>query len=364
LYEAQLNGQASDLAAAAASAGNLQALNSMSTGDLRGLTQPGLWGASQAGSSHVGSPSSSFWGSNNNLAGLEAQALLQQQAMGLGGLQGLSGSHPDLALLAQTLQQAAAYPQLSSNTLAAQRLLQQQTALAGLTPRQQAALLSKLQTGFPGSKGRGKESGGGRLSRRATDPIAEAERKAQQEKLYSLDLEKVVAGEDRRTTLMIKNIPNKYTQKMLLATIDEAVKGTYDFFYLPIDFKNKCNVGYAFINMVKPEYIIPLVQKFHAKKWDKFNSEKVCNISYARIQGKLGLVSHFQNSSLLHEDKRCRPILFASNGEIAGEPEPFPVGPALRSRSKTAPLKAPDTWANTERGKELSSRGHRLDLNQ
>lgn len=93
-----------------------------------------------------------------------------------------------------------------------------------------------------------------------------------------------LAGEDKRTTLMIKNIPNKYTQKMLLTTIDEKFRGTYDFFYLPIDFKNKCNVGYAFINMVRPAYIIPLIQKFDRKKWEKFNSEKVCNISYARIQ--------------------------------------------------------------------------------
>jgi len=35
---------------------------------------------------------------------------------------------------------------------------------------------------------------------------------------------------------MIRNIPNKYTQKMLLEEIDEIFKGLYDFFYLPIDF--------------------------------------------------------------------------------------------------------------------------------
>jgi len=29
---------------------------------------------------------------------------------------------------------------------------------------------------------------------------------------------------------MIKNIPNKYTSKMLLAAIDESHKGTYDLF--------------------------------------------------------------------------------------------------------------------------------------
>ncbi|PIA41410.1 hypothetical protein AQUCO_02200076v1 [Aquilegia coerulea] len=144
-------------------------------------------------------------------------------------------------------------------------------------------------------------------------------------KQYQLDLDKIVNGEDTRTTLMIKNIPNKYTSKMLLVAIDENHRGTYDFLYLPIDFKNKCNVGYAFINMVSPSHIIPFYQAFNGKKWEKFNSEKVASLAYARIQGKAALVTHFQNSSLMNEDKRCRPILFHSE-EVGNQiiQEPFP----------------------------------------
>ena len=66
-------------------------------------------------------------------------------------------------------------------------------------------------------------------------------------------------GMDSRTTLMIRNIPNKYTQKILMQTIDgQGFYGKYDFFYLPIDFKNRCNVGYAFINMASTDVRPPL----------------------------------------------------------------------------------------------------------
>ncbi|KAL8228786.1 hypothetical protein R6Q57_013686 [Mikania cordata] len=142
-------------------------------------------------------------------------------------------------------------------------------------------------------------------------------------KQFQLDLDKITNAEDRRTTLMIKNIPNKYTSKMLLAAIDEYHSGTYDFLYLPIDFKNKCNVGYAFINMLSPQHIIPFYQAFNGKKWEKFNSEKVASLAYARIQGKMALVTHFQNSSLMNEDKRCRPILFHLEGSEAIDQEPL-----------------------------------------
>ncbi|KAJ0435546.1 putative mei2/Mei2-like RNA recognition, RNA-binding domain superfamily [Helianthus annuus] len=78
--------------------------------------------------------------------------------------------------------------------------------------------------------------------------------------------------------------------------------------------QNKCNVGYAFINMLSPMHIIPFYQDFNGKKWEKFNSEKVASLAYARIQGKAALVTHFQDSSLMNEDKRCQPIIFHSEG--------------------------------------------------
>lgn len=45
---------------------------------------------------------------------------------------------------------------------------------------------------------------------------------------------------------------------MLQEFINTYVGGEYDFFYLRMDFKNKCNVGYAFINFVSSKAILSL----------------------------------------------------------------------------------------------------------
>ncbi|RYR79324.1 hypothetical protein Ahy_A01g004151 [Arachis hypogaea] len=62
---------------------------------------------------------------------------------------------------------------------------------------------------------------------------------------------------------------------------------------------------------------------FNGKNWGKFNSKKVVSLAYARIQRKAALVTHFQNSSLMNEDKRCRPILFHSEGQETNDQENF-----------------------------------------
>ena len=131
---------------------------------------------------------------------------------------------------------------------------------------------------------------------------------------YKVDLDAVLRGRDSRTTIMIKNIPNKYTQKLLMDAIDKNNKDSYNFFYLPIDFKNKCNVGYAFVNFVKPAALYKFYKEFNGKKWYRFNSEKVCSIAYGRVQGFDSLVEHFKTSNVMNQmDPRLKPVIFNVN---------------------------------------------------
>jgi hypothetical protein len=141
-----------------------------------------------------------------------------------------------------------------------------------------------------------------------------------------LDLESVETGRDTRTSLMVRNIPNKYTQQMLLSefSANGHGPGKIDFFYLPIDFKNKCNRGYAFINFVDYRDIVPFHRQYFGQHWKVFNSDKICDITYARIQGKAGMLKRFENSALMEKDEEYKPLVFVSHGADKGERVPFP----------------------------------------
>ncbi|KAG9069181.1 hypothetical protein KI688_010077 [Linnemannia hyalina] len=141
-----------------------------------------------------------------------------------------------------------------------------------------------------------------------------------------------LAPSDKRTTFMIRNIPNKYTQSMLLECINESHFGKFDFLYLRMDFKNKCNVGYAFINFINIEVVASFVQHHVGKKWGRFNSDKICSLSYATIQGRRALVDKFRNSSVMEEESSYRPKIFYTSGPNLGLEEPFP-GPTLSKDS-------------------------------
>eukprot|EP01032_Pedospumella_encystans_P008150 gene8150-9706_t len=184
-----------------------------------------------------------------------------------------------------------------------------------------------------GGGGAGAGAGAGVSSGRSG---GEQHQQQQHDTDFALDLKRIGADEETRTTVMVRNIPNKYNQQMLLEEVNVGHEGTYDFFYLPIDFKNRCNVGYCFINFLDPKHIPPFVHAFHGQRWKSFNSEKVCAVTFARIQGKQAMISRFQNSSLLEKDDEYQPLLFYSSGPDRGKPEPFPASNnARRTQQQT-----------------------------
>ena len=134
---------------------------------------------------------------------------------------------------------------------------------------------------------------------------------------FMLNIDSILSGQDERTTIMIKNIPNKYTQQMLLQTIDRSQRDNYDFFYLPIDFKNNCNMGYAFINFVDSIFIVDFFDEYDGTKWAQFNSDKICKITYGRIQGKKALENNFSTMQQQSDkgSNKVRPM-------IADKPRP------------------------------------------
>jgi hypothetical protein len=127
---------------------------------------------------------------------------------------------------------------------------------------------------------------------------------------FELKIDAIINGADKRTTLMIRNIPNKYNQVMLTSELDMNHQGLYDIIYLPIDPKNQCNCGYAFINVVHPYVILSLYLEFNGKNWRNFNSEKICQLTYGRLQGKEQLLSQLEGSGVMQQsDPSKKPLM-------------------------------------------------------
>ena len=103
------------------------------------------------------------------------------------------------------------------------------------------------------------------------------------------------------TTFMIRNIPTRFTSISFVRLLEEyGFAGTFNFFYLPMDFRSGKNMGYAFINFHSPETGLRFIDKFHAKRLPVTTSKKVMEISPSRRQGLEDNISLFRTSDLLN----------------------------------------------------------------
>lgn len=151
------------------------------------------------------------------------------------------------------------------------------------------------------------------------------------------------------TTVMLRNIPNKYTREMLVKQLSLEFKGLFDFLYLPIDFKNKCNVGYGFINFRTTDACDEFVRQFHGVDVRKclpgLNSKKIVEVTPARVQGLIENVRRLRNSPVmnqLQDHPEWMPLLFNEYGVEEPFPNPDQPLPPVKPRGRAREGKKED----------------------
>jgi hypothetical protein len=90
------------------------------------------------------------------------------------------------------------------------------------------------------------------------------------------------------TTVMMRELPLKYTQRKLLREINSSgFGGQYDYLYLPMDPRSHANRGFAFINMVSEKAAEDFYKKFHGQYLRCFSTtvEKPISVLPADLQG-------------------------------------------------------------------------------
>ncbi len=130
----------------------------------------------------------------------------------------------------------------------------------------------------------------------------------------TIHLDNVLKLKDKRTTIIIRHIPNRYDLEFLMNEININFFGKYDCLYLPMDFVNNSNLGFGFINFIDPIHILLFYTEFIGKKWNYFNSGKRCQLAYAKIQGKNELLKYiYKKNGLNNSDKnRINDLLYKS----------------------------------------------------
>lgn len=140
---------------------------------------------------------------------------------------------------------------------------------------------------------------------------------------------------EKRTTVMLRNLPNNYNRAMVLAMLDsEGFEGKYDFLYLPIDFKSCACLGYAFINLVDPGDVLRFWRKFDGYSRWILPSKKVCHVSWSGPhQGLHEHVERYRNSPVMHQSvpDEYKPVVFRDGLRMVfPPPTKTPRAPRIR----------------------------------
>ncbi|KAK8801154.1 hypothetical protein WA158_001924 [Blastocystis sp. Blastoise] len=135
-----------------------------------------------------------------------------------------------------------------------------------------------------------------------------------------LNLNKLKHGIETRTAVMLRNIPNRYSECDLSSVLDSICQGKYTITHMPHDVKSKRNLGYAFIKFNTIDDLINAYTCLEGCYWPNSESKKVCRFSYAHVQAST------------EENFKKSPTLSKSSPHSSTGPVPRTMSPLGLSR--------------------------------
>merc|ERR1719491_341257 len=129
--------------------------------------------------------------------------------------------------------------------------------------------------------------------------------------------------ESARTTVMLRNLPCKLTRALLIGMLERKGFGeALSFLYLPIDFRKKTALGYAFVDLVHEQLVDAFWGAFDGIAEWPIPSENVCSVSWCDPhQGPEAHIERYRNSPVMHDSvpDSYKPVLLKDGRRI-----PFP----------------------------------------
>ena len=114
----------------------------------------------------------------------------------------------------------------------------------------------------------------------------------QKRKTMMVNPKNVNLGLDKRTSIIIKNIPDYISDDQFRSIILNLNKNI-DFFYVPSNIKTRKNLRVAFVNVLESKQIVPIYMGLYKMKF-VYNSPNIeMEICYSKVQGKEQLMRRF-----------------------------------------------------------------------
>ena len=126
----------------------------------------------------------------------------------------------------------------------------------------------------------------------------------------TINIENILSGKEKRTVVRLNPIPPNYSSFDVCKLLDKYLQietgknqRIYKALYTPLCKVIGKNLGYCFVMMVKPKYVVDFYNTFYGKCFGKKKCKKPCNVIWADMQGE-----DFLKAS--EDDPIRKPIIF------------------------------------------------------